>query len=105
MESEAGEGGSDAVEESGEVEDSDAVEGSNAVESEDGREVSDGDDHEVSSEEVVGEEGTGNEVDIAPASPTYMWTPAGVACARCSGEVERLWRCGGQLVCGGCKEW
>jgi hypothetical protein len=36
---------------------------------------------------------------------TYMWTPAGDACARCEGSAGRLWRCDGELVCGECKEW
>lgn len=43
--------------------------------------------------------------EISPASPTYVWTPARVACARCGSSVDRLWRCEGELVCGECKEW
>lgn len=57
------------------------------------------------SDESEGEESAAVEGGVAPASATYVWSPDGSTCARCGGSVDRLWRCDGELVCEGCKEW
>lgn len=54
--------------------------------------------------EVESDDG-GSAVDVSSVEATYVWIPAGDACARCAGDSERLWRCDGELVCGECKEW
>lgn len=99
------------------------VESEGSEDSLDGEESVDGEEREVESEEsgVGGEEksmgdregvesvdvesGGMESEDVSAASATYVWTPAGDACARCGSEVGRLWQCEGELVCGECKEW
>lgn len=85
-------GGESDVSEASEVERADSAVESGEVGSEAG---------ESGVEEDGGESGEA----VSPASPTYVWTPAGDACARCGSSVDRLWRCDGELVCGECKEW
>lgn len=42
---------------------------------------------------------------VAPATPTYRWSPDGAACDECGDTVEKRWRDGGRFVCIECKEW
>jgi len=43
--------------------------------------------------------------EIVPATATYAWDGAGVACDECGETVERRWRGADGLVCLDCKDW
>ena len=90
-------------ESNGESEVSDSEGGDSTVESEEAESEVEESVVEQDESEVGNDNGCGEAV--SPASATYVWTPAGDACARCGSSVERMWRCEGELVCGECKEW
>lgn len=42
---------------------------------------------------------------VAPATPTYRWTPSDFTCAECDTQTQRGWHGDDGLVCPDCKEW
>ena len=42
---------------------------------------------------------------VAPAEPTYGWSPDGAECAGCGESSTTRWRQDGEYVCADCKEW
>jgi len=42
---------------------------------------------------------------VDPATATYAWSAAPVACAACGETVRRRWRGEAGLVCRECKKW
>ncbi|QLG28059.1 hypothetical protein HUG10_11055 [Halorarum halophilum] len=42
---------------------------------------------------------------VAPAEPTYGWSPDGAECTGCGETATTRWRQDGEYVCADCKEW
>lgn len=61
-----------------------------------------------SSEDGVAPESTDDPISpesVAPAEPTYDWSPDGAECAGCGETAATRWRQDGEYVCADCKEW
>lgn len=65
---------------------------------------SDAETNVESEAETGAEDETGESPGAEPARSTYAWGD-GRICDECSAAVDRVWRDGETLVCGGCKEW